>query len=192
MNLIISEILNETNVAVAALVISLVFSTISLIIETYRYNKSNRINTELDFFKSIFHEHLVENIPKARSKVQRTQSGKIEGIDELTDILNIVRQDALFFRFRDKSFYDNLRKKLQSLEDKLTKLGKMDEEQYDDFRIEMNQEIENIYKLILNKEAGIEEKKKGITNFLKANFMYVVLVGVILFLLIFVTVLFFR
>lgn len=43
MNLIISEILNETNVAIVALVISLSFSIASLIIETYRYNQTRII-----------------------------------------------------------------------------------------------------------------------------------------------------
>lgn len=33
------------------------------------------------------------------------------------------------------------------------------------FRKEMNQEIENIYKLILNKEAGIVREKKSRINF---------------------------
>ncbi|ROY02767.1 hypothetical protein, partial [Enterococcus faecium] len=81
MNLIVSEILNETNVAIVALVISLIFSIASLIIETYRYNKSNKITAEIDFFKSIFHEHLLKNIPEARSRIQRLTGGKIEGID---------------------------------------------------------------------------------------------------------------
>ncbi|EPE2380652.1 TPA: hypothetical protein ACF3TQ_000623 [Enterococcus faecium] len=186
MNLIVSEILNETNVAIVALVISLIFSIASLIIETYRYNKSNKITAEIDFFKSIFHEHLLKNIPEARSRIQRLTGGKIEGIDGLANILNSLRQDALFFKYKDKKFYNKLKDSLQTLEDKITVIDKLDEERYDEFKLKLNKDIENIYALILNKEAGIEDKESKVIKFFKNNIVWIIPVFIIIVLIAFI------
>ncbi|ROY00823.1 hypothetical protein, partial [Enterococcus faecium] len=102
------------------------------------------------------------------------------------NILNSLRQDALFFKYKDKKFYNKLKDSLQTLEDKITVIDKLDEERYDEFKLKLNKDIENIYALILNKEAGIEDKESKVIKFFKNNIVWIIPVFIIIVLIAFI------
>lgn len=80
--------------------------------------KMNRINLEAEYFKQIYSEHLLKKLPKARGYVQFKSNGVLL-VDDMTDELNMIRQDSIYFFYADNKFYEKLKSGLGELEDYL-------------------------------------------------------------------------
>ena len=68
-----------------------------------------------------------------------------------------MRSDSLYFEFRNKNFYDELKQNLQTLEDYLIKTvnkGKLQNYKQDIFYKQVNTYLEIIYKHITNAHFG--------------------------------------
>lgn len=146
---IVSGFSSDAVIATLALVISIV----TLILEILRNSKNNKLAAEAEIFKEIFHEHLIKGVPESRKKILYNQ-GKISGTDDLIEELNLIRQDSLYYKYKDKIYYKKLKSKLQDLENKLVESDSMDQEDYNELYEEINIEIENIYSIIMQKQIG--------------------------------------
>lgn len=142
-------------------VLAIIISVASIIFEYFWNQKINRTNLEADFFKDIYGEFLMKKIPEARNVIHYNNN-EVSGTDDLIDVLNDIRHSSLFFKYKDKRYYQLLRDQLQELEDKLVKkTGKMGDDDYAEFVQEINQDIEKIYDTIMNKYIGKKAKMKS-------------------------------
>ena len=97
----------------------------------------------------------MNKLPEAR-RVILYSNHIISDTDDLIDVLNDIRHSSLFYKYKDKSFYDKLCKELQNLEDRLVKNtgNSIEDEYYADFTKAVNKDIENIYNIIMDKYIG--------------------------------------
>lgn len=101
----------------------------------------------------------MKKIPDARNVIHYNNN-IVSDTDDLIDILNDIRQSSLFYKYKDRNFYNLLCKQLQELEDKLVnKTGQMSDDDYANFVQEINLDIENIYDTIMKKYIGKKIKK---------------------------------
>lgn len=142
----------------AELVMSALALIISLVTAYMEYSGNKRINgtnLEATFYKDIYFEYLLKKIPTARQEIRYSEQ-KIHDVEALIDVLNAMRQDSLFFKYKDKVFYERLKGSLQKLEDYLVGTsGKKYE--LDDFTAaveEINKKIEEIYDCIMKQYNG--------------------------------------
>lgn len=136
-------------------IIAIVISVITIGFEFFGGQRINRINLEAHFFEIIYNEYLLEKLPNARNKVVYNNH-MVTGTEELVDVLNNIRRNSIFFKYRDKKFYDNVCNHLQNFEDELVKKSdrKLEEEQYIDFVKCLNNSLEEIYDIIITKYTG--------------------------------------
>lgn len=142
-------------------IIALVISIISIIFEYVSTQRSIRVNLEAYYYKSIYEDYLIIKIPKARQLIKYNEN-ILSDVNPLIKELNDMRRDSLFFKYKDKKFYEEIREQLQSLEDKLvTHSGKMmDHDQFVEFTKGLNSDIEGIYETINKKYLGRISRKK--------------------------------
>ena len=141
--------------------IELILSILAIIISVavavgeYRWNKKiNQTNLDAEFYKEIYFEYLMKRIPCARQAI-RYNNEKVEDTGELQDCLNDLRRESLFFRYKDRDFYDKLKSLLQEFEDYLVTNSKgMDADEFSSFNNRMNKYIEEVYKIIMTKYKG--------------------------------------
>lgn len=98
----------------------------------------------------------MKSIPEAR-KMILYNNHIISDTEDLIDVLNNIRHSSLFYKYKDKDFYENLCKNLQDLEDELvqnTGIEFNDDGKYVTFVNKINSDIEKIYTLIMNKYIG--------------------------------------
>lgn len=156
---IVSTAVKSSNTPSLELVLSVLAIIISVVVAIVEYVWNKWINTtnlEAEFYKDIYFEYLMKTIPEARQEI-RYNNKKIEDIDKFTNVLNDMRRDSLFFRYKDKAFYDKLKNQLQSLEDYVTQVSSKDEvdaEEFSTFTSKMSEQIEQIYDSIMKRYKG--------------------------------------
>lgn len=143
--------------------VSLVFSFIALtisgfvaVIEYKRDFKINRLNMESEYFTDTYKKYLIKEIPVARKKLH-FEKGKLIGIGELIEVLKNIWKDSLYFEFRNKVFYDELKKKLQRLEDYIIEIassGVVDTYKQEIFFKQVDTDIKSIYDYISKAHFG--------------------------------------
>lgn len=141
---------------------AIIISIVTLIVELYFSNRNNKLNLEAHFFTEIFDIYLLEKIPNKRKGMTRdSETGEIIGIDELSDVLIELRQEAIYYKFKDKKFYNKLFQTIRDIEDNLIDYGnrKYDEESYDEVKKDINDKIEKLYSCIMNKYIGKKDIK---------------------------------
>lgn len=140
-------------------VLALIISIGSSLFEYFWNQKINKTNLEAEFFKDIYSDYLMKKIPDARNVIHYNNN-IVSDTDDLIEVLNDIRQSSLFYKYKDRNFYNLLRKQLQELEDKLvSKTGQMSDDDYASFVQEINSDIENIYDTIMKKYIGKKVKK---------------------------------
>ena len=101
----------------------------------------NRMNLEADYFKELYSEHLLHELPKVR-KYLYFRDGKLSDVDPLVNELNRIRQDSLYFYYMDNAFYLKLKKSLSDLEDYLCTCSEQEIDNYTNQTVVMD-EIQN-------------------------------------------------
>lgn len=135
--------------------IAIVVSLVSAAYQWYLDTRMNKINLEADYFKTLYSEHLLYKLPKARA-CMRFSNGKLTDIDRILDELNAIRQDSLYFMFADNDFYTDIKIELRALEDYLVEEGERilsQEEQEKVWEI-IQIKLETIYKVFNCKYTG--------------------------------------
>lgn len=137
-------------------IIAILISIFSIFFEYVWNKKINRINLEADFFKEIYGDYLMKEIPNARNYFHYNNH-ILSDTGDLIDVLNEIRRSSLFYKYKDKKFYIDLCVCLQGLEDELVgKEGKIfkDDDDYTEFISGINKDIEKLYSIIMNKYIG--------------------------------------
>lgn len=93
-------------------VIAIVLSIISI----RKDEKYHKANANAIYFNKIFEEKIIFELPKAR-KLLRFKNEQLVDTNDIIDILNAIRKDSLFFLYYKVSFYNELKEKLQQIED---------------------------------------------------------------------------
>lgn len=146
-----STISLEMILAILAIIIS-----VCTAVGEFIWNKAiNVTNLESEFYKEIYFEYLMKKIPDARQEIRYNDS-KVQDVVALTDVLNNMRQDSLFFKYKDKYFYGELKRMLQDLEDYLVQNNdkQMDADDFATVNNTINTKIEVIYDFIMKKYKG--------------------------------------
>lgn len=136
-------------------IIAIVISVVVAIVEYLSNKKYNVLNLEAEIYKTIFFDYLIKEIPQGRQYIHYNNE-KLSDTDKLTDALNNLRRDSLFFKYKDKDFYDKIKTITQELEDLLVKSedGTMDIDSFIAFTKELNEKMESLYSCIMNKYSG--------------------------------------
>ncbi|MGF2154927.1 hypothetical protein [Lactococcus lactis] len=135
--------------------LAIVVSGLTAMWQVFQERKRQKIDLNSLFYKDIYWEYLIKKIPESRNFVQHSAiENKITGTDKITNELNNIRRDSLFFKFTDNEFYQEICKKLENLEDKYVKADKMILAKYDEFNKEVDILLTEIYDMITSKYTG--------------------------------------
>lgn len=100
-----------------------VISVISLLISfgtLYQDKKLNSINLQSDYYKKVFEDYLLKEIPIAVSLIAFRADGKLDkDYKELNRILLKMLEDCTYFAYANNGFYEKLRKTVVQIDDKL-------------------------------------------------------------------------
>ena len=141
-------------------IVALVISIGTAVFEYFWNVRINKTNLEAELIKDTYKDFLMIKIPEARNYIHYGDE-TLSDTDKLVEVLNEVRQASLFYKFKDKRYYTFLCYKLQKIEDKLVmKTGKMSNDDFSVFNIELNRDIEEIYQIIIKKYHGEKIKTK--------------------------------
>lgn len=140
------------------LLLSILAIIISVSTAYVQYKESRKLTTtnlEATFYKDLYFDYLLKKIPMARQEIRYNEQ-KILDVDTLVDVLNKMRQDSLFFKYKDKSFYEQLKRHLQGLEDFLVGTSEQiyDMDDFATVHNNINRMIEEIYDCIMKKYNG--------------------------------------
>lgn len=116
----------------------------------------NKINLEADYFRSLYSEHLLHKLPKARSYL-RFSGGKLVDVDKLVDELNQIRQDSLYFKYSDEVFYEKLKTSLRALEDYIITCSEQNirsQENQNEVTDQIQEKMKEIYEVLSKKYHG--------------------------------------
>lgn len=145
-NLDISDILS---------IIAIIVSGGLAIHQWRRDSHANLVNLEADYFKELYMEHLLHQLPRARTYLH-FQNGILKDIDNLLDELNAIRNDSLYFMYVDSEFYQQLKCKLQELEDYIIVVSDqyIEKDNHQEVFDNIQMHLEELYKILSNKYHG--------------------------------------
>ena len=135
--------------------IALLISIVAIIVSYKQAQKSKTIELESHYFIAIFSDFLLRKIPEARMKINMKENNLFD-IDEFVDTLNLMRHEALYFQYADKSFYDKLKEKLQDVEDYIVLAlnRQYDKEKFITFENGLTRKLVEVYQLIDSRYHG--------------------------------------
>lgn len=152
---------------IAALIISIlsiIVSTILFSVEMSANKKINDINLESELFKDIVKDFLTNKFPQSISNIH-FQDTCLSGIDDLQQSLIEMRKSFKFYMYSDITFYNDLKSKLQELEDYVVSNEgkKYSIEEQSDVMKEIRSQMTGIYSLLKNKYKNGWANKNIIT-----------------------------
>lgn len=147
-------------VDVLTLILSLIAIMVSVITHIREQNNTQRINAinlDAEFYRKIFFNSLINQIPAQRIKI-KLSNNRVSKVDGLSKELNDLRKRCAFFKFKNAEFYNPLVNKLQDLEDKLVLLpneDRIDENKFRKIEMELDKNIREIYEFIMKSYNGL-------------------------------------
>lgn len=148
----------EEIIAVASAIIAFLSMIVTLVLFKLNYDQAKKINEialKSNYFNKIFDEHLIVGIPKARKYI-RFQNDRLVDTNNLVNELTNIRGDALYFKYSNKDFYNQLKETTQKIEDYLMECGNKSlepEEQAEVFR-KIHEMISELYSIIDEAHMG--------------------------------------
>ena len=143
-----SEIVSQV-LSLAALIVSILAAIYS--------ERTGRASIRADNCGKIFDIYLIDKIPKSRTNLRFGADGKLHNGNEFSDILTEMLMSALFYKYSDNLFYENLGKKCQWIEDLIAEAGNHpipSEHEQSKFWNELQNELEGVYKMVEDKRIG--------------------------------------
>ena len=141
-------------IAIAISGCSLIITVALTIAQIIIGNRNNNRNLIASLIQEIYRDSLTKTIPEGREYIHY-DGHRITGVDKLIDAISSVRRHSLFFKASDKSYYDEIHKKCQRLEDYLNNTTKKyNSSDFNAFLNEVDKEIEDIYSSISDKYSG--------------------------------------
>ena len=133
-------------------IIAIVVSFGCVIYEAYNSKRINKINLENKYYEKIFDDYILYEIPEARKYFFYSKdSGKFEGTKKLQGVLVDLMKNSLFFYYKDREFYNQLKSTISEIEEYLMDSeGDMTPQKHSEFESEIDKKIEDLYTLISN------------------------------------------
>lgn len=136
-------------IAIVVSGISIIASVVCASIAYFQNKRINNINMKSRFFEKIFDDYLISTIPEARRYLRFSEGHLVDG-EKLGDELNALLNRALYFKFDNKSFFDELKHNISKLEDYIMECGNknFDNEEQAVVFSKIHEQIEEIYSCI--------------------------------------------
>ncbi len=137
--------------------ISAGISVFSCIYNNRQTKRINNINIKARYFEKIFDDYLIYRIPEARKYIRFNENGSLDDFQKLIDELSGMRNSATFFKFDNKTFFEDLKAVTQDLENYLSDCGNktFDNEEQADIYQEIANKTMKIYSCISNYYLGL-------------------------------------
>ena len=98
-------------------VVAIGVSIATVIWQSYKDAKFNKINLNAEFFKQLFFDRLLKNIPKERDKLEFNANGKLCGYKKFVNCFLKILSDSAYYKYKDKKYYEDLKECIWGLED---------------------------------------------------------------------------
>ena len=144
---------------IASLVVSIVAALVSIVsiyFSVSHDNKNTSLSLQSRYFEKIFDEYLITEIPTAREYI-RYMNNKLADADTLMDKLSQMRRKAIYFKYANPKFFNELSDAINELEDFLSDCSNRAEPDSDKQShniLEIGNRITNIYKIINTYSIG--------------------------------------
>ncbi len=149
----------ESGIAIGVSITALVVSIISPIFEYWWNKKLNERNLASEYFKNLFGDVVLIELPKAREFLH-FDGVIISGTEELEKVLRLLRQKLIYFKKSNPEFYSGLLKEIQNFENHLvSNSGPADASSFAQFYNKADEYIEKIHVYINNMYLGKKIKK---------------------------------
>lgn len=127
--------------------VSCIISIISLGMSIRTFYKNKKIaekNLNKKFFEDIYSEYMIDKIPQTLLKLQSDKLKFNKSCEELEKLVNEILDKSVFYKFFDPNFYDNTKKVLIEIDDKL--VGLPNKEVSSELLLKYSEEINELVK----------------------------------------------
>ncbi len=147
---------------------AIMISAIHALFEVHQMKRVNDLSMKAKYYNDVFDEHLIKKIPIARQYI-RFVDCRISDTNKLTDELDEMMKDALFFKYDNRAFYNELKGQVNDLEDYISDCCNRSFEQDEQaiVYVEISKRIEVIYKTVSMAYVGNKRMKKQKINEVK-------------------------
>lgn len=132
--------------------VSAIASAISAVLMYMQTVKINKFYVNKTYHSKIFDDFLIYKLPIARQDIKFDDEGKLINTQSFVDELSNLRNNSLFYKYKSKEFYNDIKKQTQEIEDYVMNLGneKTDKEEQSSKLIIINEKTERLYETISN------------------------------------------
>ena len=132
--------------------VSAIASAISAVLMYMQTAKINKFYVNKTYHSKIFDDFLIYKLPIARQDIKFDDEGKLINTQSFVDELSNLRNNSLFYKYKSKEFYNDIKKQTQEIEDYVMNLGneKTDKEEQSSKLIIINEKTERLYETISN------------------------------------------
>lgn len=131
---------------------AVVISVTALVLQLLQQRKWNRKNMEADYYKEIFMKYLLKEIPEKQKYISFQGEKLNNGYKKFNVVINNLRRDILYFRYRKPEFYEKLKDNLVAIDEYLVKeygKTKVNYQEQRQFFNELDEKITQLYNLIM-------------------------------------------
>lgn len=125
-----------------------------------RINKGiNKHNSNQKFFEKIYFDYMIHKIPSAWNQFDQSSGLLEEPGDNLNKVINEMLDQSLFYKFFNRTFYNDLSKILIELDDLLVDSGnhKGDKLIYQDYKDRVNGLINKLYSKLKEQYSDLRD-----------------------------------
>lgn len=137
-------------------IIAFICSVISIVVNYEQNQKLSSLSMQSRYYEKIFDEYLINQIPKGRQYLKYID-GKLKDADKLIETLSDIKIKALYFKYNNEQFYNELIAIIDDLEKALTDFSNTTENDQDRQYINLNDikgKIVDIYQVIYKYANG--------------------------------------
>lgn len=121
--------------------IALGFSIFSHVRMEKQNDRIKNVSIKAKYFETIFDSFLIKAVPEKRSLIRFDERGYLADFQPLIDELSEMRNAAMYFRYDNKGFFDELKESIRNVEDFLSDEGNREHDT--DEQMETMMEIAN-------------------------------------------------
>lgn len=133
---------------------AIIISIITAFLEWRRWRKDKKTGLEMEYYKTVFDEFLLEMIPQEREFVAYTVENRLDRkYKDFGKCLSDLKKKALFFKYHNLEFYRLLCSRLEELDEMLViEAGKKNvgKEEQIKFLFKLDGRIRDLYEVIFN------------------------------------------
>lgn len=104
-------------ISIGISLVAIVMSWKTSILQNESEKRMNDINLEAELWVDVFKKYIISLIPNARKKIFIDPSGFLKDWNELSVVLSKLKNDAIYFQYRNKKFYSDLMAKKIEIEE---------------------------------------------------------------------------